>query len=101
VPDSQYSLRENPKFLQNCKPKNNTLKEIFGLILFFNICHCNSCLAFKIKNYDIALENFMHFIRENSKTCIKKQLSFVKEAPALTTRPHFTLNSEHLTKGST
>jgi hypothetical protein len=29
VPHSQYSLRENPKFLQNFRAKNNTLKEKF------------------------------------------------------------------------
>jgi ribosome assembly protein YihI (activator of Der GTPase) len=29
VPHSQYSLRQNPKFLQNFRPKNNTLRYIF------------------------------------------------------------------------
>jgi hypothetical protein len=29
VPHSQFSLRENPKFLQNFRSKNNTLKEKF------------------------------------------------------------------------
>jgi hypothetical protein len=29
VPHSQYSLKENPKFLENFKPKNSNIKETF------------------------------------------------------------------------
>ncbi len=37
VPHSQCSLKENPKFLQNFRSKNNTLKETFLLKFLFNI----------------------------------------------------------------
>jgi hypothetical protein len=66
VPNSQCSLKENPKILQNFRSKNNTLKENFWPIFLCNICHCNSSLAFKSKNYYITSQNCMHFIRENS-----------------------------------
>jgi hypothetical protein len=32
----------------------------------FNICHCDSGLAFTSKNYYIASQNCVYFIRENS-----------------------------------
>jgi hypothetical protein len=51
VPHSQSSLRENPKFLQNFRPKNNTLRKNIWLIFLFYIYHCNSGLAFKSNNY--------------------------------------------------
>jgi hypothetical protein len=41
VPHSQCSYREIPKFLQNFRSKNYTLKENFCLIFLVNICHCN------------------------------------------------------------
>ncbi len=66
VPHSQCSLKENPKFLQNFRSKNNTLKENFWQIFLFYICHCNSGLAFKSKNYFIVAQNCMYFIGENS-----------------------------------
>jgi hypothetical protein len=81
LPHSHCSHRENPKFLQNFISKYNTLKEIFGQKSVFNICHCNSGLAFKCKNYCIASHNFVYFIRENSP---KAQVSFVNESPGLT-----------------
>jgi hypothetical protein len=37
VPHSQCSLRENPKFLQNFRFKNNTLRENISLIFLYNI----------------------------------------------------------------
>jgi hypothetical protein len=49
-PHSQSSLRGNPKFLQNFRSKNSTLKAIICLKFLLNICHCNSSLAFKSKN---------------------------------------------------
>jgi hypothetical protein len=72
VPHSQCSLRENPKFLQNFRTKNNTLKGIFWLIFLFNISHCNSGLAFKSKNYFIAAQNCVYFIKENSQKLRQK-----------------------------
>ena len=36
VPHSQCSLREKPKFLQNFRPKNNTLKGNICLLFSFN-----------------------------------------------------------------
>jgi hypothetical protein len=65
VPHSQCSLRENPKFLQNFRSKNNTLKEKIWLEFLFNVCHYNSGLSFKIKNYYINSQNCMYFIKEN------------------------------------
>jgi hypothetical protein len=61
VPHSQWSLRENPKFLQN-----DILKEKFWIIFLFNICHCDSGLAFNSKNYYIVAQNCVYFITENS-----------------------------------
>jgi hypothetical protein len=71
VPHSQCSLRENPKFLQNLRSKNNTLKATFWLIFLLNICHCNSGLALKCKNYYITSQNCMFLIRENSHTYVR------------------------------
>jgi hypothetical protein len=59
VPHSQCSLKENPKFYQNLRSKNHTLKEKFWLIFLFNICHCNSGLALKSKNHYIAEQSCM------------------------------------------
>jgi hypothetical protein len=73
VPHSQCSLRENPKFLQNFRSKNNSLKEILWLLFLFNICHSNSGLAFKSINYCIAAQNCCYLIGENSpKLCQKR-----------------------------
>jgi hypothetical protein len=47
VPHSQSSLKENPKFLHNFKPKNSTPFWIFS----FNIYHCIHGLTFNSKNY--------------------------------------------------
>jgi hypothetical protein len=73
VPHSQCSLRENPKFLQTFRSENNTLKEQFWLIFLFNICHCNSGLAFISINYYITENNCMYFIRENSQKLSQKR----------------------------
>jgi hypothetical protein len=72
VPHSQWSLKENLNFLQNLKSKNNTVWENFWLIFLFNVCHCNSGLAFKSKNYYIAAQNCKHFIRENTQKIRQK-----------------------------
>jgi hypothetical protein len=66
VPHSQCSLWKNPKFWKKFKCKNYTLKENFWLIFLFVVCYCNSGLAFKGKNFYIASQNCMHFIKENS-----------------------------------
>jgi hypothetical protein len=66
------SLRENSKFLQNFILKNNTLKENYWMKFFFDICHCNSGLAFKSKNYYIFSQNCVFFIRENSQNLPRK-----------------------------
>jgi hypothetical protein len=74
VPLSQCSLRENPKFLQNFRPKNGTLGENFQLKKFlFNICHFNSGLTFKNKNYYITSQNCVCFIRENFQNLCQKR----------------------------
>jgi hypothetical protein len=65
-PHSQCPLKENSKFMQNFKTKNNTLIEIFWLIFLFNICHCNSGLLLKLKNYYTGRQNRMYFSKENS-----------------------------------
>jgi hypothetical protein len=72
VPHSQCSLRKNPKFLQNFRSINNTLKENFNLKFLFNIYHCNSGSVLKSKNYYIAALNWMYFIRENSQNLRQK-----------------------------
>jgi hypothetical protein len=51
VPHSQSSLRENPKFLQNFRPKNNTLLGNFKLLFSFYIYHSTLGLIFKGTNY--------------------------------------------------
>jgi hypothetical protein len=51
VPHSQCSLRENPNFLQNFRPKNNTLKGNVSLLFSFTIYHSVLSLTFKGKNY--------------------------------------------------
>jgi hypothetical protein len=38
---------ENPKFLQNFRPKNNMLKDTFKQIFLFHSYHFNSGLVFK------------------------------------------------------
>jgi hypothetical protein len=43
------SLRENPKFWQNFKPKYNTLKGNFRLLFLFDTWHGNSGLALELK----------------------------------------------------
>ncbi len=73
VPHSQCSLRENPKFLRNFSSKNNTLIEKFWLIYLFNICLCNSGLAFRSKNYNIAEQNCTYFVCENSQKLRQKR----------------------------
>jgi hypothetical protein len=74
LPHSQCTLRENPKFSQNFRSKNSTLREKFWLLFLFNFSHCISGLAFTSKNYYIAAQNCMYFIRENSqKLCQKRK----------------------------
>ncbi len=71
VPHLQRSLRENAKFLQNFRSKNNTLKEKFWPIFSFNICHCILGLALRSKNYCFRPQNCVHFTKENCKTYVK------------------------------
>jgi hypothetical protein len=59
--------------LQNFRSKNNILKENIWLTFLFNICHYNSGLKLKIKNYYITSQNFMYFIRENSQNLCQKR----------------------------
>jgi hypothetical protein len=66
VPHSQRSPRENPKFLQNFRSKNNWLKENFWLKFLFNFSHCKSGLAHTIQKYYIASQNCVYSIKENS-----------------------------------
>jgi hypothetical protein len=66
---SQCSLKENPKVCRNLDL--NLHKENFWPIFLFNICHCNSSLAFKSKNYYIAPQNCGYFTRENSQNLFK------------------------------
>jgi hypothetical protein len=47
VPHSQCSLRENPKFLQNFRPKNNKLKGNVWLLFSYNIYQRILGLIFK------------------------------------------------------
>jgi hypothetical protein len=61
VSHSLCSLRENPKFLPNFRSKNNTLEEKLWLIILFNICHCNSGLAFKSKTITL-LNNMVLYV---------------------------------------
>jgi hypothetical protein len=49
APHPQFSLRDNPKFLQNFRPKNTMLRYIFKLIFFFEIYHFISGSSFKNK----------------------------------------------------
>jgi hypothetical protein len=82
VPHSQCSLWENPKLLQYFWSKNNTLQGNFWLIFLFNICHCNSGVAFKSKNYYIASQNCMYFTRENFQNLSQiPNRAFVNKAP--------------------
>jgi hypothetical protein len=84
VPHSQCSLRENPKFFQNFRSKNNTLKEKFWLIFLFNICHCNSGLAFKGKKLiHCWTKLYVLHKRKFPKVTSATQVSFVNEAPGL------------------
>jgi hypothetical protein len=62
---SQCSLKENPKFLQNFKTKNCTLKGNFWLIFSFNIYNCIPGPTFKSKNYCFISQNYVHYISEN------------------------------------
>jgi hypothetical protein len=73
VPHSQCSLRENPEFLQKFRLKNNSLKENFWLIFLFHICHYNLGMAFLYKNYYIASQNCVYFIRDNSQSLRQKR----------------------------
>jgi hypothetical protein len=57
-------LRENPIFCKKIDLKITHLKNFFNI--FFDICHCNSGLAFKSKNYYISLLNYFYFLKENS-----------------------------------
>ena len=58
--------------LFNTPSKNNTFLENFWLIFLFNICYCNSGLAFKSKNYCIATKSCVYFLRENFKNLFQK-----------------------------
>jgi hypothetical protein len=48
VPHSQSSLRENPKFLLNFRPKNDMLRNSFKQIFLFDIYHFNLGENFQI-----------------------------------------------------
>jgi hypothetical protein len=80
VPYSQFSLlsRFHVPYLQFSLLQNNTFEEDFWLIFLFNICHCNSGLTFKSKNYPNTSQNCMYFLRENS-----QNLHQMNEAPGL------------------
>jgi hypothetical protein len=60
------------------------LKEVVFTKILFNICHCNSGLAFKSKNYYFASQNceYIFHKRKFSKLTSKMQVSFVNEATA-------------------
>jgi hypothetical protein len=79
VPHSQYSLRENPKFLQKKKKKNNTLNINLWLIFSIYICYCIPSFAFMSKtiiiNHKIVCINY----KKSSNTFVKN-VSFVNEA---------------------
>jgi hypothetical protein len=64
VRHSKCSLKENPKFFQNLRSKNNTLREHFWLIFLSDIAYCNAGLAFIVKS--ITSQNCIYFIRGNS-----------------------------------
>jgi hypothetical protein len=57
---------------ENVRPSNNTLREKFCLLFLLSICHCNSDLAFKSKNYDISLQHYVNFMRENFQDLLQK-----------------------------
>jgi hypothetical protein len=59
VPYSQCSLRENPNFLKNFRPKKNALKGNVRLLFSFNIYHGILGLIFQVKNHYFASENCM------------------------------------------
>jgi hypothetical protein len=60
VPHSQRSLRENPKFLQNYRSKNNLLKGKAWILFSFNICHIILGLIFKSKNNYFISQNCVY-----------------------------------------
>jgi hypothetical protein len=60
VPHSQCSLRENPKFLQNFGPKNNTLKGNSILLFSFNNYHSILGLTIKGKNYSFLSQSCVY-----------------------------------------
>jgi hypothetical protein len=81
MPNSQCSLRENPKFLQNFRPKNNTLKNNCKVLILFNIYHFNWGLAFKNKSYDMITPNLCAFGRRKfTNLTSKMHVSFLNEA---------------------
>ena len=85
MPHSQHSLRENPKFLLNFRPKNYTLKGNFRQIFSFNIYYYIPGLTFKSKNYLFYITKLcvLHK-RKFPKLTSETQVSFVNEAPGLT-----------------
>ncbi len=70
VPHSQCSLVESPKFLQNFRPENNTLKENFQLIFLLMFAILIQACHLKIKT-----SKFLHKIGCISKEKISKNAS--------------------------
>jgi hypothetical protein len=65
VPHSECSLKENPRFLQNFRPKNSTLRGNVLLLFSYNIYHSILGLTFKGKKNCFMSQNCVHFLREN------------------------------------
>ena len=72
VPHSQCSLRENTKFLQKSRPKNNTLTESVCHIFSFNIHHGSLGLTFKSKKLLFMSQNCVYYLRENFQNVCQK-----------------------------
>jgi hypothetical protein len=83
VSHSQGSLRENPKFLQNFRTKNNILIDNFYLIFLFNIYHFDSDFALQNNYYTTSQKLCVFPKRKFPKLMLKKQVSFVNEVPEL------------------
>ncbi len=82
VSHSQCSLRENPKFLQNFSPKNNTFNGKVWLLFSLNIYHCFLCLTFKNKKLLFHITNLCVLVRKKfPKLASEMRVSFANEAP--------------------
>jgi hypothetical protein len=80
VPQSQCSLRENPKFLQNFRSKNNTLKKNIDQYLCLISVIVIQAWHSKVKLFHSCIKLYV-FHKENSQNLRQTQMSFVNEAP--------------------